>query len=144
MSTRLLAPQEVTILKAYFMDRLEPGREYTAGSRELSLEKGSRYYARQELLEVNDAHAMLKWRERWCDKNDWTRARSYLRAQRYKARNQLVRSHMSSDFHALVETRASMHDLSVWQYLDRLGLDERKLKDLEIQAGLTNERITKV
>lgn len=128
--------KDVPTYIAYFWDRLLQEPNELDEDPIIRLGKKPRYYARRDLVKVTTREELAEWATTWLTSEDWRRARDAVRASRYKERNKLVRASMSQDTKTLLDSRARQYKLPLWRYLERLGLTEQALRDLEVRAGL--------
>jgi len=130
---------EFELLLNYFWDRLGDDLQPTARTTTpLTLTKPAAYQARKALRHVLTPADLVVWAEQWLTGDAWQRARSRVRAKRYRDRNQLVRTSMTTDTKALLDARAKAMKLPLWAYLEALSLDADVMMALEHRARLSS------
>ncbi len=123
----------------YFWNRLGAEMHPTARrTARITLSKPAAYHARKALRLVRTPEELVSWAGQWLTGDAWQRARSRIRARRYRERNQLVRASITTETKSLLDERASALGIPLWAYLDALPLDSSTLADLEAEAGMGN------
>lgn len=121
----------------YFWNRLGAEMHPTARrTARITLSKPAAYHARKALRLVRTPEELVSWAGQWLTGDAWQRARSRIRARRYRERNQLVRASITTETKCVLDERASALGMPLWAYLDALPLDSSTLAELESEAGL--------
>lgn len=132
-------------LVSYFWNRLCEEMQPTAqNASSITLSKPAAYQARRALRSVRTPDELVTWASQWLTRDAWQRARSRVRAKRYRERNHLVRASLTADTKAVLDERAKEMGMPLWAYLEALVLNPTTLDGMEKQAKLTSTELPRV